>query len=349
VIAVEEMVNRDSNSGRVVQFKGEEVLTAALLEVTEQQQRKIYLITGGRRADELVPIAAQIQPLANAQNARLESLVLEGLQEVPEDADALFFPGNSTDLTERELDLVREFWEVRQGGLLIFLDPGAKTPNMDRLLREHGAAPNPDRVLTVLNIPGMATKPSYDVPVSLMPGGGPTRDLPALSMRLPGRTKSLDVLFEDDLLISENIRPRPLMVAGQGYWGEMEFQEENVSYNPDVDNGPPDLVFTAASVEKGMMGDPDLEKGSSRLVVVGNSSLISPDGNTSKVAADFTMASLNWIMNREELMGISPRRPTAFTLNITPADFGLLQSFMIFVIPGMALIVGGFIWMRRRA
>ncbi|MDF1863108.1 MAG: GldG family protein [Verrucomicrobiales bacterium] len=349
VIGVEEMVNRDSNSGRVVQFKGEEVLTAALLEVTEQQQRKIYLITGGRRADELVPIAAQIQPLANAQNARLESLVLEGLQEVPEDADALFFPGNSTDLSERELELVRDFWEVRQGGMLIFLDPGAKTPNMDRLLREHGAAPNPDRVLTVLNIPGMATKPSYDVPVSLMPGGGPTRDLPALSMRLPGRTKSLDVLFEDDLLISENIRPRPLMVAGQGYWGEMEFQEDDVSYNPDVDNGPPNLVFTAASVEKGIMGDPDLEKGSSRLVVVGNASLIAPDGNTSKVAADFTMASLNWVMNREELMGISPRRPTAFTLNITPADFGLLQSFMIFVIPGLALIVGGFIWMRRRA
>jgi hypothetical protein len=92
-----------------------------------------------------------------------------------------------------------------------------------------------------------------------------------------------------------------------------------------------------------------LAQGSSRLVVVGNASLIAPDGNTSKVAADFTMASLNWIMNREELMGISPRRPTSFTLNISPADFGLLQSLAIFVMPGLALIVGGFVWMRRRA
>ena len=50
-ISAEELVGRDANSGRVVEFKGEEVLTAAILEVTEQKQRKIYLVTGDRRAD----------------------------------------------------------------------------------------------------------------------------------------------------------------------------------------------------------------------------------------------------------------------------------------------------------
>lgn len=348
-IGAEELVTRDSASGRVLEFRGEEVITAALLEVTEQQQRKIYLVSGGRRADELVPIATQIQPLAAAQNARLESLVLEGRRDIPEDADVLFFPGNTVDLTERELELVREYWDSRQGGLLFFLDPGAETPNLNRLLREHGVAPNRDRVLTVVSIPGMATRPNFEVPVALMPGAGPTRDLPAMSMRLPGRTKSLDVLFEDDLLLSENIRPSPLMVAAQGYWGETEFQEEEVAYHPDVDNGPPDLVFVAASVEKGLPGDAELAEGSSRMVVVGNSSLISPDGNTSKVAADFVMASLNWTMNREELIGISPRRPTAFTLAIDPGQFGLLQSVTIFLMPGLALLVGAFVWWRRRA
>lgn len=349
VIGAEELVTRDPATGRIAEFRGEEVLTAAILEVTERQQRKIYLVTGGRRADELVPIAAQIQPLANAQNARLESFVLEGRQDIPEDADALFFPGNTIDLTERELDLVRDYWDARRGGLLFFLDPAAETPNIDLLLREHGVTPRPDRILTVINIPGMAIQPNYEVPIALMPGGGPTRDLPALSVRLPGRSKSLGVLFEDDLLLSENIRPRPLMVAGQGYWGETEYQAKEISYNPDADSGPPDLVYVAASVEKGTPGDPQLAEGSSRLVVVGNASLISPDGNTSKVAADFTMASLNWIMNREELIGISPRRPTAFTLNVTAADFGLLQTLLIFVMPGIALIAGGFVWIRRRA
>lgn len=349
VIAAEELVNRDAGTGRIVEFKGEEVLTSALLEVTEQQQRKVYLVTGGRRADELVPIAQQVQPLANAQNARLESLVLEGRQDIPEDADALFFPGNTTDLSARELDLVRDYWEQQQGGLVFFLDPAAETPNLDGLLRENGVAPNGDRVLSVISLAGLKPKRISDVPVALMPGGGPTRDLPALTARLSGQTESFNVLFEDDLLLSENIRPRPLMVAGEGFWGETEFQSEEISFNPDLDIGPPNLVFTAASVERGMLGDPELSQGSSRLVVVGNPNLIAPDGNTSKVAADFTMASLNWVMNREALMGISPRRPTAFTLNISPADFGLLQSLTIFMIPGIALIIGGLVWFKRRA
>lgn len=349
VISAEEMVTRDPSSGRVVTFRGEEVLTASLLEVTEQQQRKIYLITGGRRADELVRMASVLQPLANAQNAQLESLVLEGLQEIPDDADALFFPGNSSDLSARELKMVRSYWEDRKGGLVVFLDANAETPNLNSLLREHGIVPNGDRVLSVVNIPGVAARRSYDVPVALMPGHGPTRDLPALSLRLGGQTQSLNVLENDDLLKSANIHPRPLMLAGDGYWGESDFNAEEISYNPDEDNGRPDLVYTAASVEKGAMGDVNLEQQTSRLVVAGNANLISPEGNTTKVAADFTMAAMNWVMNREEIIGISPRKPTAFSLNISDAAFGLLQSVMIFILPLLAIIAGIVVWMRRRA
>ena len=237
----------------------------------------------------------------------------------------------------------------RSSGRFGSQNPNAATPNLNSLLREHGVAPQGDRVLSVISIPGVAARRTYDVPVSLMPGPGPTRDLPALSARLEGQTQSIEVLYEDDLLKSENIRPLPLMVAASGFWGETEYQAEELSYNPDIDHGQPDPVFTAGSVEKGQPGDANLSKGSSRLVVVGNANLISPEGNTSKVAADFTMAAVNWVMDREELMGISPRRPTFFTLNISPDKVAFLQSLIIIVLPGAAMILGGFVWMRRRA
>jgi len=348
-IRADELVNRDPATGRVDEFRGEEVLTAALLEVTEQRQKKIYLVTGDRRADALVRIAKQLQPLVNAQNARLEGLVLEGRDALPEDADVLFFPGNSEDLTSRELALVREYWEGRRGGLVIFLDPAADTPNLNSLLREHGVAPRGDRVLSVLSIPGVAARKTYDVPVALMPGEGPTRDLPALSLRLLGQTQSIEVLAEDDLLLSENIRPRPLMIAATGFWGETDFGDEEVSFNPAIDHGQPDPVYTAASVERGEPGDPGLTKGTSRLVVVGNADLVSPQGNTSQVAADFALSALNWVMNRETLVGISPKRPTLFALSVEPARLAFLQSLLLFVLPGTALLAAGFVWMRRRA
>src|SRR5690606_29501145 len=128
----------------------------------------------------------------------------------------------------------------RRGGLVIFLDPTAATPVLNSMLREHGVAPQQDRVLSVISIPGVAARKTYDVPVSLMPGAGPTRDLPALSTRLLGQTQSIEVLYEDDLLLSENIRPLPLMIAATGFWGETEFQAEEISFNPGVDHGQPD-------------------------------------------------------------------------------------------------------------
>ena len=187
------------------------------------------------------------------------------------------------------------------------------------------------------------------MPVSLMPGHGPTQDLPALSLRLVGQTQSLNVLEGDDLLTAENIHPKALMLVGEGYWGERNFNAENVFFDPDEDQGRPDMVYAAGAVEKGEPGDANLEKRTSRLVVVGNANVISPDGNTTKVAADFTMAAMNWVMNREEMIGISPRKPTMFTLSISDADFGLLQSLMVFILPLLALIAGIFVWMRRRS
>lgn len=348
-LAAEDLVVRDPDSGAVLEFKGEEVLTAAVLEVTEQRQRKIYLVAGGRRGEELVAIAEQLQPLANAQNARLEGIVLEGREAIPEDADVLLFPGNSTDLTERELALVREFWEGRQGGLVVWLDPSAATPRLHSLLREHGVAPRADRVLSVVAIPGVAARKSFDVPVSLVPGSGPTRDRAALALTLAGQTQSIEVLAEDELLLADNIRPFPLMIASPAFWGESDYQSEEVSYTPGVDAGQPDPVYAAAAVEKGRPGDPALREGSSRLVVVGNANLVSPAGQTSQVAADFTMASLNWVMNREALVGISPRRPTVFTLSVAPARLALLQTILIVLLPGLAACAALFVWLRRRA
>lgn len=348
-IPAEDLVRRDPSTGVVIEFKGEEIVTGAILEVTEQRQRKIYLLTGDRRAEELVKIAEQLQPLANAQNARLEGLVLEGREAIPEDADVLLFPGHSEDLTDRELALVRDFWESRRGGLVIFLDPAAETPKLNSLLREVGVAPRPDRVLSVVSIPGVAARKIYDVPVSLMPGPGPNRDRAALSLTLPGQTQSIEVLENDDLLLSENIRPLPLMIAASGFWGETDYRDEDVSYNPALDRGQPEPVYTAAAVEKGVPGDATRQQGSSRLVVVGNANLISPAGQTSQVAADFTMASLNWVMNREALVGISPRRPTVFTLSVPADQVALLQTLVILFLPGLALITGAFVWWRRRA
>ena len=348
VIPSVELVSRDPNTGRITEFNGEEKLTSALLEVTEQQQKKVYLITGDR-SEGLVAIAQQLQALTNAQNARLEQLILRGRQSIPSDADALVFAGNTRDISKQEADMVRKFWEERKGGLVILLDPAADTPNLNSILRENGVQPQPDRVLTVPTIPGMAYRKIYNVPVTIMPGFGPTRDLPILALQLMDRTQSLVVQNDDEIYLSKNVKPQPLMIANEIFWGETEFAAEEVTYDPDVDNGRPEPVFTAAAIERGEPGDTGFTKGVSRLVVVGNPNLISPDGNTQKTASDFCMASINWVMNRDQLLGIAPKKPASYNLFMRDSTFGLLQTLVVWVIPTVLLFCGSLVWYRRRA
>ncbi|MDF1755964.1 MAG: Gldg family protein [Verrucomicrobiales bacterium] len=349
VISSDELVTRDAATGRILEFKGEEKLTSALLEVTEQQQKKVYIITGDR-SNGLISIAKQLQALTSAQNARLEQLILRGRQSIPADADALVFAGNTRDISKAEADMVRSYWEDRKGGLVIMLDPAAETPNLNSILRENGVVPRDDRVLTQANISGLASRKNYNVPVTIMPGFGPTRDLPILSLQLMDRTQSLAVQTNDEIFISQNIRPQPLMITSQMYyWGEKDYDAEDVSFDPDEDVGRPNPVYTAAAIEKGRPGGPTTGSEVSRLVVIGNPNLISPDGNTQKTAADFCIASINWVMNRDQLLGIAPRQPSSYNLFMRSATFGLLQTLVVWVIPTVLLFCGALVWYRRRA
>jgi hypothetical protein len=351
VIAGEELVNRDRSNGRIVEFRGEEVMTSALLEVTEQQQKKIYLVMGKRRGEELQTIARQLTDLSTAQNARVEMLALEGAPEIPSDADAVVVAGNQQPMTEREIGLLADYWHdpdrERQGSLLVFLDPGTRDEAFDAFLRTHGVGPEDDRVMSVASIPGMASRKISDVTVALLDSPGVAPSLARLTTQLTGQTQSLAVELESDLLKADNIHPRPLMLTAQNFWGETEYDRDEIAFSQDQDHAWP--IFTAASVERGLPGDANLKQATSRMVVVGNPNVIDPAGNTAKVNADFAMSALNWTLNREQLVGISPRKPAAYVLPVDPAQFSLLQSLIILIIPALALTAAGAVWYFRRA
>ncbi len=347
ILAAEDLITRSTDRNqRVMEFRGEEVITSSLLQVTEKQQKKIYLLIGNRQAEELIQIGKQLASIASTQNVRLESLNLAGIKSIPADADAVFIAGAKVDLEARHIEMLESYWNEQHGGLLIFLDPAAATPNLSAFIRAHGVAPQDDRVLSVVSIPGMALKKTFDVPIAFLPGSPITRNLGGINLQLRGQTQSLKVFNDDELLEVKKIRPLPLMVAGSRFWGETDYQEEVAAYNENQDNPPP--AYTAASIEKGATDDPNMKIRSSRMVIVSNPDLIDPAGNTSKINADFTMASLNWMVDRSELIGISPRKLTTYTLDIEPADLSLLNNLSIFILPGIALILAGIIRMIRR-
>ena len=361
VVGAEDLVRRSAD-GRVSEFSGEEILTSTLLEVAEAQQKKVYLLSGNRVVDELMAIGQQLTDLAVIQNLRVETLVLGTANAIPTDAEAIVIAGPDVDLNTRELELIEEYWENRSGSLLVMLNPAASTPNLSAFVRKRGIAPQDDRILSVANIPGLvSTGQIRDVPITFLavrpgqPGTEITRELFGLAATMINQTQSLKVFQDDDLLAADGIKVAPLIVADQRFWGETEYRDDIVAASENQDNTG--LLYTAAAAEKTpssvipSAGDEtaaDASQKPSRLVVISNDLVLDPSGNTQKPNADFVMNSLNWLIDRSEMIGISPRKPTAYSLSITPGQFGLLQTLAIIIMPVAALALGGVIWFLRR-
>jgi len=92
-----------------------------------------------------------------------------------------------------------------------------------------------------------------------------------------------------------------------------------------------------------------VQMNSSRLVVVSNATFVQDNAVTQdQQALDFISGSVNWLLSREQLIGIAPKisKPLIFTLNEDA-----LRNLRWIVLVGMPLIfaaLGAAVWWQRR-
>ena len=105
----------------------------------------------------------------------------------------------------------------------------------------------------------------------------------------------------------------------------------------------------AVAVETSHPEGVELALGTTRLVVVGTSAFL--DNSTLPGAPsnlDFFMNSLNWLLQREQLIAVAPKLPQEFSLSMTPNQ---TRAVFLLTIGGMPLVVafvGVTVWMSRR-
>jgi hypothetical protein len=109
-------------------FRGEQIITSALIELTENKIPKIGSIVGhGEPGLESGSPLAHFKELVEHQNIKLEPLILTNLEKIPTDYAVVILAGPKYDLSDRDLALLRNYWN-EQGRILILMDPKAKTP-----------------------------------------------------------------------------------------------------------------------------------------------------------------------------------------------------------------------------
>jgi hypothetical protein len=355
ILRVADMAEYDSpgmfsETPQIRAFRGEQMITSALVELTEDKETKIGFITGHDEPslDGDGPIS-QFAQYIERQNIKLEPLILTNLEKIPTDYAAVILAGPKYDLTDRDLALLRNYWN-EQGRLLLLLDPKNKTPKLDQFLGEFGVKPEEDSIVTQFKTGIEEQSVTLDVYGQFLPETTFLRELSQATGFFPGDTRSLSV---DESVVTQQglTMTRVLTPASADYWGDKDEiinSQKTPTYAQGIDLAPP--LYFGIAIEKGAITDTRVQvRSSSRLVVIGNADFLRNESlSESPPDVDFVLMTVNWLADRERLVSIAPKAIKTFTLNLSDAHMNEIVLLTVVAIPLLAALAGLAVWSVRR-
>lgn len=328
----------------LLSFRGEQALTAAMLPLLKPNTEIVAFLQGHGEPDPSI----QLSTLASAivdQNARVQTLSLASSDSVPPEVSAIVIAAAKSDLDERE-SAILSAWLRAGGRMLVLLDPNAHTPNLHALVATAGIIPRDDRVLRLIQLP-FATGILRDVTGQVLQDAEITRRLEGMNILFPGATQSLST--NKELVKNEKIRIRPLVEPAEEFWGETDYapnQPDGVRYEDGMDHGQPLVI--AASADRNAVEDDRVKVQSSRLIVMGTSQFAF-DASLTPQGLDLLVGSINSLINRSDVSGITPKTSTRFLLQLTDEQLSRLALVVMIAMPCASALLGLLVWIRRRA
>lgn len=328
-------------------FRGEEVVTSALIEVTEDKAAICYVTTGHGElgVEDALPergMSLLSRQLRN-RNFEVRQLNLAAVAEVPRDAAMVLIAGPTTPFSASENARLRNYLYERNGRVLAMLDPG----------REHGLEPtlaewaifSPD---AELQEPDPARR---------------TTDGDIALIRLEEKEHPLTkVLKEQNLpLIASRIRPArfdegsapdstlgvwQLVFSSDAAWGETDLVRRPVRFDPDRDQPGPVCLAAAAEratgIRKGVGG------AGGRLVVIGTSQIAANQRLNRGGNRAFVTQCAAWLTDRDRAISLPARAEGEYQLNATASDFwALALRFSLIPLAVLAVGLAVSVWRRR--
>jgi len=331
-------------------FLGEQVFTAAILEVARSTKTKIYFLTGhGEMAlDDVSPDRglSSLDAELKARNFAVDSIDLAQARKIPDDAAVIVIAGPQGRYDPIEEELLRQYLSNRAGRILALISPRYPT-GLDDLFFDWGVLA--DDVLVYdpsaasqsetgdLILPALADHPltksllSYKIPLRFGPSRSVRPD--------PGRT------------LDTNLEVTALVATSEQAWGERNYRERIAPvYDAGVDLPGRVTVVTASErrTARKIANSDTFSIPSGRLVAYGSADWIA-NGRLGVIGnLSFFMSAVNWTTDRDVALNV-PARPIAkFQLALSAQQIQRLRISLLFVLPGLAALLGIVVYWTRR-
>lgn len=320
-----------------VLFLGEKAFTAALLAVTSPRALQVCYVTGhGEHNPEDAGESGYLKfaALLRQNYLDVQPVQLLATNAVPPDCALVVVAGPVAPFSEAELERLDDY--IRQGGraLVLLNFNSLKRPSgLEKLLAgwgvdvAHGTIADPARSFRgsdiVIENFGPRPHPIVKPLVGVLP----------LHLILPRPVGRLHV-------------PNPPADAPQVQELAFTSPAATLSASEPRRTGP---FSVAVAVEKGRVAGVVSDRGSTRLVVVGDSWFLTNRQIDSAGNRDFLNAAVNWLLDRPQLLeGVGPRPVTEFRVTMSRGEMRLVQWALLVGLPGAVLLLGGLVWLRRR-
>lgn len=324
-------------------FRGEQTFSSAIQSVALAARPVVYFLSGhgerdindfGRQSGY-----SRLATVMRRDNIEVKTLILADRDGVPSDCSLLIIAGAEKKLAQSELDLLSTYLK-KNGRMLLLLDPALDT-GLDALMADWGVKLDQDVVV------GRTIK-GRDLVIYEYGVHPITRNMGKIvtMFYMPRSVEPVEGSSED----APADRPRATVLAftSEG-WADMNLKESPPRFQSGVDRPGP--VSVALAVERGAVAGIEVELKPTRLVVIGDSYFVSNGALEEEAVGgniDFFMSCANWLLEREELMAISPRIPDEIRLDMDSSQIRLLFIVIIALIPSLAALAGFAVWIVRR-
>lgn len=335
----------EMKNGQMSAFKGERAFTSALIDVSNTDQQKVYFISGHgeMHLDSVDPLRglSNIGEKLKWGNISLETLNITRVGEIPEDADLLIVASPQGPYRPQDVEKLRNYLADRAGKLIVLIEPAIEH-GLDDLFYEWGIISDD---MVVLDMGEDFQAASGDLLIRRFAGHPITdilRDNPIpviAGLSRPVR-HNLDRPADDRLTIT------PLISSSSESWAERSYRDsQDLKYNPEVDlKGQVSLAVISERKVPSSLGI-DVKGG--RLVVFGNTDIISNHRIKSIGNMMLILNTINWCLDREQLLAIQPRPVEEYHLLLSRQELTQL-SLVLLILPGAVAICGIMIyWIRK--
>ncbi len=324
----------DSDTQYVTGLRAEQRLTSAILYVTANKVPKAAYITGHQETVNL----EQMDNLLTSGNYEVTTLSLMQENEIPADVDMIILSQPMGDYTEEEIEMIDTF--LNDGGRMIvtYASNTPSLPNLDAYFEEWGVAYESQMVYDTERC--YAGWNAYILP-TLNTVEGLTDNLDNKSYAIIPGARPISTLWETD-----NWRGTQVLMSTSNSAYAKDLSDESTAYEQSEDDTAGPFHVGVLSYQNEMH---NLSSTYSYVLFL-NAGFVSDSALSSMsfLNKDYFLSALNFMSDDAESVVIASKDLTSANLVVPGSAKTVLYYLLIFIIPGICLIGGVFVWARRR-